>query len=265
MREIKFNRVEELDHVRSEAYKSVRANIRFKAKNNKVICFTSTTAAEGKTTTVINMAREFAAAGQKVLLVDADLRRSVVSERYDADKTTIGLTQYLRADATAKDVVYKTNIENLFIIPTGKWPNNPAELLENDGFGNLINEVKDDYDFIFVDTPPLGLVIDAALMAVHCDGAVIIVEWNKVRAKVAKRVVEQLEQSGCNMIGGIMTKMPYIASSYGYGYGYGYGRYRAAIYSRYYERYYGRHYGTYEYSRSEYARVKNNETTDAGN
>jgi capsular exopolysaccharide synthesis family protein len=260
MREIKFKRVEDIDYTRSEAYKSVRANIRFRARDSKVICFTSATASEGKTTTVLNMARTFAAAGQKVLFVDADLRRSVVSERYDAEKITVGLTQYLRSDAKAEDIVCKTNIDNLFMIPTGKCPDNPTELLENDGFGKLMSEVKDDYDFVFIDTPPLGLVIDAALMSVHCDGAVIVIEWNKIRAKVAKRVVEQLEQSGCNIIGGVMTKMPYAGSEYGYGYG----SYRSRIYSRYYERYYGRYYGTYEYSRSEYARVENNETSDAG-
>lgn len=245
MQEIVFERLEHIDYNRSEAYKSIRANIQFTDANSKVICFTSATAAEGKTTTVINMARTFAKAGQKVLFVDADLRRSVVAERYETDKIAVGLTQFLKADAKADDIVYKTNVENLYMIPTGKRPGNPSELLGSNAFKTLMDELKEQYDYVLVDTAPLGLVIDAALIAVHCDGAVVIVEHDKIGRRAAMKVVEQLKQSGCQIMGGIMTKMPYVGMEYGYG------RYRSRIYSRYYERYYGRYHGSYEYGHME--------------
>lgn len=244
MQEIEFKRLEHIDYNRSEAYKSIRANIQFTDSSSKVICFTSATAAEGKTTTVINMARTFARAGQKVLFVDADLRRSVVSERYEIDKITVGLTQFLRAEVKADEIVYKTNVENLYMIPTGRRPGNPTELLGSKAFKSLMDGLRDEYDYILVDTAPLGMVIDAALIAVNCDGAVVIVEWDKIGRRLAQRVVDQLKQSGCKIIGGIMTKMPYVGSEYGYG------KYRARIYSRYYERYYGRYHGSYEYGDS---------------
>ncbi len=247
MQEIVFERLERIDYNRSEAYKSIRANIQFADADCKVLCFTSATAAEGKTTTVINMARTFAKAGQKVLFIDADLRRSVVAERYKTDKIAVGLTQYLKAEAGADEVVYQTNIENLDMIPTGKRPGNPTELLGNNAFHNLIEEIRDQYDYIVVDTAPLGMVIDAALIAVHCDGAVVIVEFDKIGRRAAQRVVDQLKQSGCKILGGIMTKMPYA----GIDYGYGYRRYLGKIYSRYYERYYGRYHGSYEYGSSD--------------
>ncbi|MGN0243390.1 MAG: CpsD/CapB family tyrosine-protein kinase [Lachnospiraceae bacterium] len=267
MQKVEFNRMEQWDYSRKEAYKSIRANIQFTGEENRVICFTSCTQGEGKTTTVFSMARVFAESGKKVIFVDADLRKSVVTDRYSTGKIRVGMAQVLSKQKPLDDAICETNIENMDAIFIGDHPSNPSELLGSSEFREMIAVLRERYDFVLIDTPPLGAVIDAALVASVSDASVFVVQHNKISCKFARKVIEQLEQSGCRVVGAIMTKMPvlegaYYNSRYGKYYGRVYERIHNSFYGRYYGRYYGKYYDRYLYGYSYYGHEEEKQNKD---
>ena len=145
-----------------------------------------------------------------------------------------GIRKFFDLVSEMKDVIYETNIENFSIIFTGKVAPNPSELLGNDRFKKMIATVREEYDYVVIDCPPLGSVIDAAIVAKECDGAIIVIETDNVSYKVVQRVQKQLEQSGCKILGAVLNKVEMGGKGY-YGKGY---------YGSYYGRYYG-NYGDY--------------------
>lgn len=227
MNKIMINDMEELRYGRREAINSLKTNIKFAGENVKVVVFTSCNPNEGKTTTCFDLARAFADAGSKTLLIDADMRKTVMLQRYNIDnkgQKVGGLSHYLSGQTAVENIINATNIPNLYMMLSGPLSPNPAELLSGDLIDQLLNMCRKVFDMVIIDTPPLGAVIDAAILAPKCDGAVIITEANSTSARVAIGVKKQLEMTGCKILGCVLNKVPSSGTSYRYRYHY-YGEY----------------------------------------
>ena len=227
MENIKFEKLEDLDYRTNESYKTLRTNIQLSGGDVKIILFTSSTLNEGKSSVTFNLARAFAEDGKRVLLIDADLRKSVLVGRYKIAKAVPGLSYYLSELNELGDVLHKTNVENMDIILAGKVPPNPAELLGNARMKQLLATVSKQYDYILIDSPPLGAVIDSAVIAPNCDSAIIIIENNAISYRLLQSVKEQLEKTNCRILGAVLNKVEERRSKYG---------------SKYYRRKYGSYY-----------------------
>lgn len=221
---VNFDKLKELDFKTNEAFKRIRTNITFSGEGIQTIAVTSSIPNEGKTEVAFNIARSFAEDGRKALFIDADIRKSVVVARYGADKEVKGLSHYLTGQCSLKDAVTETNIDNLSVIFTGNSAPNPAELLGSVKFADMLTTLKEEFDIIIVDCPPLGSVIDAVLVAKVCDGTVIVIEADGVSWKMVQNVKKQLETGGCRIIGAVLNKVQMSGKGY-YGYKNYYGYY----------------------------------------
>ena len=163
------------------------------------------------------LARSLAEMGKHVIYIDADLRKSVTINRYKAtrDKGPIwGLSHYLSNQAKISDVVCETNVPGMDIIVTGPLSPNPTELLNGELFTDLIEELRESYDNVIIDAPPLGSVIDAAVIAPRCDGVVMVVEANGTSRRLAADVKKQIEMTGCRILGVVLNKVKIEKSKY---------------------------------------------------
>lgn len=230
MQKIAIRAMEKLDFRTKEAYKTLRTNLSFTGKNIKVVSLTSCTPNEGKTSLSFQLAMSLAEGGWKTVMVDADLRKSVLRGRYKASHEKFGLSHYLSGQSELDDTVCETNIENFYIIFAGPIPPNPSELLGSDNFAHMVKRLREDFDYVIIDTPPLGSVIDGAVVSARCDGAVIVIESNAVSYKFVQSVKEQLEKAGVRILGCVLNKVNLSSKSH---------------YGKYYEKYYGSYYGKY--------------------
>ena len=225
------------DYQMDEAYKALRTNLQFCGADKKVISLTSCTPNEGKSNVAFHLAASLAESGKSVLLLDADLRKSVLLGRVEVEESTEvkGLTHYLSKQAKLADVICQTTLPKFHIIFAGIVPPNPAELLGSRLFKDMIRTVRDVYDYIIVDTPPLGRVIDSAVVADACDGVVIVIEAGAISYRYVQEIKSQLEKSGCPILGTILNKVDYSTEGYGRYGKYGkYGRYgKYGKYARY--------------------------------
>lgn len=231
MNTVTIRKLDNLDFRSNEAYKILRTNIQFCGKDCKVIAVTSCTPNEGKTSVTFNLARSLADLGKKVLYIDADLRKSVVVGRYKVDGEIRGLTHFLAGQEAFHNVVYETNVPKLHMVFAGPVPPNPAELLSNRYFRKVVPMLKEVYDYVIIDTPPLGSVIDSAIIARECDGVAMVIEANRISYKFAQKVIEQLKKADCRILGVILNKVNIKEKGY---------------YGKYYGKYYGAYYGKYE-------------------
>lgn len=209
------------EHQVDEAYKVLRTNLQFCGADKKVIVITSCTPDEGKSDVSFHLAASLAESGKSVLLIDADLRKSVLLGRVTVDEEIFGLTHYLSKQAKLADVICATSLPKFHIIFSGIVPPNPAELLSSRLFKDMIRVVRDVYDYVIVDSPPLGLVIDSAIIADSCDGSVLVIEAGAISYRYVQEVRGQLEKSNCPILGTILNKVDYKeGGQYGY-----YGKY----------------------------------------
>lgn len=203
------------DFFTEEAYNSLRTNIIFCGAEIKTISITSCFPNEGKSSVSRNLAINFAKAGKKVLLIDADMRKSITMGTVTAEGEVFGLSHLLSGQAELDDVIYSSrNNENLYVIFTGSFPPNPSELLSGERFNKLIQEARKCFDYVIVDTPPLGAVIDAAVVSSVCDGAIIVIRANKTSYKDVKAVKTQLEKANCKILGTVLNGAESKGSSY---------------------------------------------------
>lgn len=230
METVSISKLISLDFQGNEAYKTLRSNIQFCGDEIKIIGLTSTIPNEGKSSVSLNLAVAMAEAGKKVIFIDADLRKSVIIGRYKIDRPVRGLTHYLSGINKSEEIIYKTTIENLHMIFSGPIPPNPSELLGSSKFSNMIQVLGQSYDYVIIDTPPLGSVIDGAIVAKECNGMIIVIEANKISYKFAQKVKNQLEKSGCRILGAVLNKVDISEKGY---------------YGKNYGKYYGKNYGTY--------------------
>ena len=203
----------------NEAFKSLRANVQFCGTDVKAIVITSCLTNDGKSTISLGLGVALAQAGKKVLMVDADLRKSVMLTTYSDEVGVVGFSEFLSGQASLADVKFSTQINGLEIIFSGQYPANPAELLSSSALKGFIDEQKANYDYIIIDTPPLGVVVDAAVVASICDSAILVIPEGKIKAELARNVKSQLEKSGAHIIGTVLNKHHKKGKRYGY-YGY---------------------------------------------
>lgn len=215
-----------------EAYKKMRTNFLFMlGGDKKVVAFASTIANEGKTTNCLNLAISFAKVGKRVVVIDVDMRKPQVHNYLNVPLSP-GLSDVL--GKFVSDIpISKTAYENLDVIPAGTLPPAPPELLMTQEFSELLELLKEKYDYIFIDTPPVHLVTDLAVFASKIDGVVFVVREKTVPVSVLRKSIESLESVGGKVLGFILndserstsfSKYSYrrrYADKYGYGYGYG--------------------------------------------
>lgn len=235
-------KIPDLPYEAEEALNRLRVNVKFSGKTIQRILVISSVPNEGKSHVSIYLWKMLAEAGFKAVLVDADLRKSVMKERlsFSCPEEYQGLDYYLSGLAEYEDVVHETNVENGHLVPCTQLLQNPSSLLEDIRFSDLFDRLAADYDYVIVDSPPLISVSDGALIAAICDGAILVVRSGETPRGLVKQSLMQLERSGCRLLGTVLNGV--APSGPGYGkYGKYYGRY-----SRYYSKYYGEYYGTSE-------------------
>ena len=196
-----------LDARTKEKYRTLRTNIEFCGIENKVIVFTSCAPGDGKSTVSYQLARAMAEAEKKVLLIDADLRRSTLLERLSVKGNPIGLSHILTGRNELRESIYVTNIPRFHMMPTGVFPTNPAELLGKKSFSNMIKALSDKFHYILIDAPPIGRVIDAAVVASHCDGVVMVVYAQKNSRREERLAVEQMRTANPNILGVVLNRV----------------------------------------------------------
>ena len=232
---VELEKLEKLGYGKKEAFNSLRTNLSFCGEDVHVIAFTSCTPDEGKSSTVMELARSLAEDGKHVLLLDADLRKSVLVGRHHVrmDKSGIkGMSHYLSGQAKLEEVLFETNVENMDIVFAGRTTPNPTELLGNKHFDALLAYGREHYDMVLIDTPPLGSVIDTAVIAPKTDGVVLVVEANKCSYHFIQDIKKQLEVAGTRILGVVLNKVKVEKGGY-------YNRYYKGYYSGYYKPYYG--------------------------
>ena len=189
------------DFFTQEAYKVLRTNLQFCGQDIKVIAVTSCNENDGKTTVALHIAKSFAELDKRVLLIDSDMRKSVMAGRNTSVQTHSGLSEVLTGMCPISECLYPVTNSRMQILFAGQYPPNPVELLSGKYFAALIAECRKVYDYIIIDTPPLGQVIDAAVVAEKCDGAVMVLGASKVHYRMAQEVIDQIQKSGCKMLG----------------------------------------------------------------
>ncbi|QUH19076.1 CpsD/CapB family tyrosine-protein kinase [Alkaliphilus sp. B6464] len=207
----------------SEAYRTLRTNIQFSSLDNPIrtIIVTSSGPGEGKTTTTINLAIAMAQSGSKVLLIDGDLRKPKLHKIFKTSNQ-VGLTNILVNELDYKEGVYSSHIEKLDILPAGVIPPNPSELLASNKMKQFLNNVKKDYDYIMVDTPPVAVVTDASILSTIVDGTLLVCASGQVPIEVATRAKALLENVKANIIGVVLNKIPINERNYSQYYYYSY-------------------------------------------
>lgn len=207
MRKVAIKDIRKQDYFYSEAIKTLRTNIQLSGKSIKTILVTSCFPNEGKSDVALSLVQELSSIGKKVLLIDGDIRKSDFVIRLGIEQEVIGLSQFLSGQAEIKDLICSTNYPNLHIIFGGPVAPNPSGLLSEDLFRTFMKEIRNYYDYIVVNTPPVGSVIDAAVIARYCDGGIFVIEPGVVSYKLAQKCIRQIEKSGCRVIGAVMNKV----------------------------------------------------------
>ena len=205
----------------SEAYRGIRTNLEFANidKNYRTIMVTSSTAGEGKTTTLCNVAAAMADNGSRVLILDCDLRKPRIHKFFELSNAS-GLTDILLRGDDYKQYVQDINYKNISVITAGSIPKNPSELLSSEAMKKFISVVKEDYDYVMIDTAPVVPVTDAVIMSTYIDGVIIVCSSGNINIEMAKKARESLTRVGANILGVVLNRVPVDAKKYAYYYYY---------------------------------------------
>lgn len=198
-----------------EYYNALCTNIQLSGDKLKVISVTSVNPGEGKSTTSINIAWSFARAGYKTLLIDGDIRNSVMSGVFKSREKITGLTEFLSGTTDLSHGLCDTNIENLFVVQSGSVSPNPTALLQSKNFNDMIETLRKYFDYIIVDTAPIGFVIDAAIITQKCDASILVVEAGVAKRREVQKAKSQLEQTGKPFLGVVLNKFDVQREKYG--------------------------------------------------
>ena len=210
----------------------LRINIKFCGKNTKKILIISSVPNEGKSTVSVHLWKMLAEAGFPSVLVDLDLRKSVLKERLEFQHKgeITGLDYYLSGLSEYQDVVYETNISNGYVVPVSNLLENPSALLEDPRMGELLNRLEEDYRYVIIDSPPLDSVADGALIASLCDGAILVVRSGMTSKRLVRQSLQQLDRVHCRLLGMVLNRVETKSRAYQKYYG---------KYGSYYNDYYG--------------------------
>ena len=210
MNRITISHFPKLNYACNEAMNTLCTNLFYCGDNIRSVLITSRHEQEGKSSVAINMMRTIASCGKRVVLVDADLRCSVLASRYKfsySQLTNAGLAEYLAGMCAMEDVVYETNLENAFIVPAGREVMNSLQLLSSPRYAELIARLSKHFDVVLVDTPPAGVIVDAIEIAKYCDGALLVVASNTGRKQEIDEVAQNIRKTGCKMLGAVLNNV----------------------------------------------------------
>ncbi len=215
MKQAVINQMKPLDYAGDEAMNTICTNLAFSGRNLKKIVFTSNVQSEGKSWMAMHILANLAQRGRRVVLVDADMRRSFMMQRYKIEVSgeLLGLAHYLTGQCELGDAIYQTNLYGACIIPAGRDVTNPVSLVDTPYFTQMIDLLSEQFDMVIVDAPPIGMVIDAAEIAACCDGSVLVVEYNKTHLRDVRECKRQMEQSGTPVLGCILNKVNFAGIS----------------------------------------------------
>lgn len=206
-----------------EDYKALRTNISFSfsTHGSKVISVTSSSRREGKSTTAINLAISYASLGERVLLIDGDFRLPTVASKLRIRKKEglKGMTDYLVGNANIDEVLLWNKQHGIYVICAGTIPPDPTRLLQSAELEEIINQLKKSFTYIIIDCPPIGAVIDAALISRFVDGYILVVRHMQTEHKGIAAMLEQLERAKANVLGFVYTNAPVEGKKYYQKYG----------------------------------------------
>lgn len=207
MKKVTMNLPEVKDYRLTEGLNQLKTNLAFCGKDIKVITITSSVQNEGKSSVAFDLSKTMAEGGKKILMVDADLRKSVLAAKYHIQGIDKGLSHYLTGQAEIEDIIYETETEGFYLSVAGPLSPDPTSLLDSDQFQKFIDKVREDYDYVIIDAPPLGVVIDAAIIGKYCDGAVLVIEQGVIKRKVVQDVIKQLKRGKVRILGAVLNKV----------------------------------------------------------
>ena len=216
MNKIEFTRFAELDYTGDEALNTLCTNLTFAGDGVRKIMMTSCHASEGKSFITMNMMRTFARLGKRVVLVDADLRRSMLLTRYGGrvpKGVQFGLAHYLAGMCSAEDVLYETSVPGAYMVPVGREVNNSLSLLTTRKLSQLLDWLSTKFDFVLVDAPPVGMIIDAAEIAKSCDGVLFVITYNTISRREMQEAKLQIERTGCKILGAVLNNVSFDSYS----------------------------------------------------
>ncbi len=195
--------------VLKEFYQSLRTAVMFakKSEENQIILITSTGPSEGKTTTCYNLAKVLASAGDSVVIVDSDFRRPAIHKIFGL-QNQIGITSFFLGKSL-EEIIQPTTIQNLYVIPTGPLPPNPPEFITRKSFENLLKILKEKYNYVILDSPPVLSVTDPILLSVLTDMTILVIRYNEIDRKLIKQCLNSLQKSGANVIGTIINDVDF--------------------------------------------------------
>ena len=237
MNTIKMTHYPEVSYAYKESVNTLCTNLSFMGANKKVIMLTSVQSHEGKSLMTLSTALTMAELGYKVVMVDMDLRKSQLKSRYSmqvTEGTGEGAVHYLSGKANIESILYRIEGYGLDIVPVGRTVQNSLPLLNSNKVSELLKRLRGEYDYVFVDAPPIGMIIDAAEISKSCDGALLIVKYNTVTKTEIVDAKRQLEQAKCEILGAVLNDVAFdTLSSKHY--------YNKHYYSHYESGYYAEH------------------------
>ena len=226
MKTVKFGKLKKQTYTMKVSLRALKTNIQFCGDDIRTVVVTSAMPNEGKSTVTLDLARSLTESGKRVLLIDTDMRKSVYVGRLRAVATDggeiYGLSHFLSGQKRLEDVLYGTEIPGLFIIFAGPTVPNPTEILEKKYFEELLKFGREHFNYVFLDCAPIGAAIDAAVIAKHCDGAILVIAQGMASGRMIQNVKKQLELSGVRVLGAVLNKVKMKKSGY---YGSYYGSY----------------------------------------
>lgn len=216
MNHVEITRFPQLDYSCTEAMNTLCTNLSYSGSGMKTILLTSRYDREGKSFVAMNLMRAMAQLQKKVVLLDADMRRSSMLGRYRlqfAGDGHYGLAQYLAGMCTAEDIVYETSIPNAYMVPVGREVLNSLQLLNAPEMPALMAYLRSHFDVVLVDTPPAGVIVDAIDIARYCDGALIVVSYKRGKRKDIVDVQNMIDKTGCKVLGVVMNNVEFKSLS----------------------------------------------------
>jgi len=192
----------------SEAYRKLRTNIQFSSIDSQIqtIMIASASSGEGKTTTIGNLAVTYAQEGKKVLVMDTDLRKPAVHLMFNIPNH-VGLTSVLSSQYQVTEVLRETGVEGLHVLSSGPIPPNPSEMIGSRKMTALLEGLKEEYDVILFDTPPVLTVTDALIISSLCDGVILVVNAGKVKKDLVKKAKAHLEHVNARILGAVLNNV----------------------------------------------------------